>query len=383
MAGKPLNRPSWAVLAGAALLTGISGFGAANLLSKKETPAAATGVTAPKTELTLPDAYISQAGISIQDVSSGNLAAEISAPGTVVASPNGEAVVVARAAGTVIHMDKRLGDPVSAGQVIATVDSLDAATMASDRSVAATRAIQAHAVLAREKKLFDQGVTARQDFEAAQAAADVADAEARRATAIAQAARVSSNGRSVAIVSPINGRITAQAATLGAYVTSDTELFRVANTEGVQIEAAVPAADARNVNVGDMVSISTGGSVTIEGKVRSVTPTARATTGAATVVVTPGSNSAMLVPGAGVQVQLHAASATTTGMIIPEEAVQVIDGKDSVFVKTAKGFKVQPVTVARRTGGRAEIRAGLASGQRIATRNAFLLKAELTKSVED
>jgi cobalt-zinc-cadmium efflux system membrane fusion protein len=51
-------------------------------------------------------------------------------------------------------------------------------------------------------------------MEAAQAALAVAQAEARRAATVARAAHVSGSGGSVAIVSPISGRITAQTATL-------------------------------------------------------------------------------------------------------------------------------------------------------------------------
>ena len=68
---------------------------------------------------------------------------------------------------------------------------------------------------------------------------------------------------------------------------------------------------------------------------------------------------------------------------MPEESVQRLEGRDSVFVRTDKGFRVQSVQVGERGGGRAEVLAGLTPGQSIATRNAFLLKAELGKGAED
>ncbi|TPW03862.1 MAG: metal ion efflux membrane fusion protein family [bacterium] len=64
---------------------------------------------------------------------------------------------------------------------------------------------------------------------------------------------------------------------------------------------------------------------------------------------------------------------------MPEEAIQTVEGRDVVFVRTATGFVATPVLIGQRSGGRAQITSGLRAGQTIATRNAFLLKAELGK----
>ncbi|HEY1154220.1 MAG TPA: efflux transporter periplasmic adaptor subunit, partial [Pseudolabrys sp.] len=56
---------------------------------------------------------------------------------------------------------------------------------------------------------------------------------------------------------------------------------------------------------------------------------------------------------------------------------QTVEGREVVFVRTANGFSATPVVVGQRSGGRAQITSGLRSGQTIAARNAFLLKAAL------
>ena len=66
-----------------------------------------------------------------------------------------------------------------------------------------------------------------------------------------------------------------------------------------------------------------------------------------------------------------------------EPSVQVIEGRDAVFVRTTTGFRVQPVSVSQRSGGRAVILQGLKGGETLAVKNAFLLKAELGKSAEE
>ena len=79
-----------------------------------------------------------------------------------VASPGGEAVLTAHAVGTVVRVFRRLGEPARAGETLALVESREAALATS--------------ILAREKRLFEQGVTARQDYETAKAEAEAAAA---------------------------------------------------------------------------------------------------------------------------------------------------------------------------------------------------------------
>lgn len=87
-----------------------------------------------------------------------------------------------------------------------------------------------------------------------------------------------------------------------------------------------------------------------------------------------------LQPGLAVRVRLKPSRGeSSTAIVVPEEAVQSVEGRDVVFVRTAAGFKAVPVSLGRRSAGRVEILSGLSNGQTIATRQAFLLKAELGK----
>lgn len=383
---QPLFPHSWPMIGGIAAAAVLAGFGIARWTAPVA-PAPVAEKVAEKAaqkggpvELTLPDAYLQTANIVIDKVTSAGAGAEILAPATVTATPQGEAIVVARASGAIVRIGKRLGDSVRAGEVLALVESLDAAGFAADRSVAGAKAEQARRVYDRELSLFKQGVTPRQDMEAAQSALAVAQAEARRAAVVARAAHVSGSGGSVAIVSPISGRITAQTATLGAYVEPQAEMFRVAGSNALQIEASVGAQDATRIAAGDPVSIllPTGASVT--GKVRSITPTLNGASQSATVVIMPDAAGSALLIGQGLQVRIRArAGGGKPTLSVPEEAVQVLDGRDVVFLRTRGGFRAQPVLVGTRSGGTAQILSGLEAGVAIATRNAFLLKAEATK----
>lgn len=416
-------QPGWPLAAGLAAVAAALGFGAAHWLAAPTAgaptagtnapaattaaarpaavtaPAAATAAAKPATadapaapasapaaadgdavEIKIPADYLAAARIAVEAVGDGGWKGELITSGTVTAPPNSEAVVVARAAGNVTRVLRQLGDTVRAGEALALVDSPEAAAMAAERGVANARLDLARKSHAREAGLFAQGVTPRQDMEAAQAALAVAEAEARRAASVAQAAHVAADGKSLAVVSPIGGKVTAQAAALGGFVAPQTELFRVAGDGPAQVEASVAAADIARVAAGDKATIVAAGGATVAATVRSVTPTVGGGARAATVVLTPSARG--LVVGEGVQARLHLRGAAA-GLVVPEDAVQNVDGHDVLFVRTRDGFRARPVLVGARGGGVAQIVSGVNAGERVATRNAFLVKADMIKSARD
>jgi cobalt-zinc-cadmium efflux system membrane fusion protein len=364
--------------AGAVVLAAAGGYGAARLTGPKvEAPAS---VEAPATAdgLVLDAAHITAAGIVLETVSAGSPSGEILASAQVVSTPDGQAVLTAHAPGAVTRILKRLGDSVRAGETVAVVESRDAANIAAAQGTAQARATLAQKRLERERGLFDQRVSPRQDLEQAEAEAAAANAEARGAQAAASAARVARDGRSVLVTSPINGRLTGANASLGSFVQAETELFRVADPSRIQIEAAVSAADARRLAAGGRATVQLSDGSSIPASIRSVTPALDAQTRAATVVLNLASGA--VTPGQSVQVRLQAGSAPQTGVSVPQEAIQRVDGRDVVFVRTTSGFKPQAVSLGERGAGRVAITSGLSAGQSIATRNAFMLKAELGKN---
>ena len=318
---------------------------------------------------------IATSDIEIISVEASSLDAEIIAQGSVAPSPQGQAILSAGAEGRVSRINKRLGDAVGRGETIATIESREAAAISSDVASAASRAELAQSRYTREQRLFEERVTARADLETARAELQQAVTEANRARQAASAASVS--GRFIAVRSPISGRVTAAPAVLGSYVTPQDELFRISNPNQIQIEAAVPPEDARKIAPGDPARVDTPEGE-IAAKVLAVTPAADVENRSAIVVLSPGAH-AGLVPGEYVRARIspRAGSGTSSALVVPAEAVQSVEGRDVVFVRTPTGFRAQPVRTGSRSGDRIEIVEGLAAGTQIAGRNAFLLKAEL------
>ena len=181
----------------------------------------------------------------------------------------------------------------------------------------------------------------------------------------------------MAVSSPISGRVTSENVSLGAFVQPETELMRVADASKIQIEAAVGPTDAQRLTPGDRAIIELPDGRTAEARVRAVTPGLANDTRSATAVLDV---SGSLQPGLAVRVRLlPSRGSTSNAIVVPEDAVQTLEGRDIVFVRTAKGFRAQTVTIGQRSNGRVEILKGLVGGAQVATKNAFLLKAELGK----
>jgi len=377
----PSSAAKTAILAGVIVIALLGGIALDRLWlrSGASAPTVPSETESASDTLKLDAARIRDAGIGLLRVAPGDLTSQIIAQATVAATPEGTAVIGARADGTVTEIRKRLGDRVVKGEVLGAIQSREAAKLAEDRGKSQARVVRAQQAFDRQKHLLAANATSRQDYDAAEAEWRIATAELARANAASAASGVASDGGSLNIISPVSGRITAAPAVLGAYVVAGTDLFRVADPTKLEVQAALPSIDAQRIAVGDtgIIDLPRG---PIAATVRAITPDINLQSRAATAVLVPRSAGA-LQPGQLVSVRIavaHGHSDQAT-VLIPSMAIQKMDGGDAVFVRSPEGFRVRPVITGAESGGMTEVRSGLKPGEEIATANSFLLKAELEK----
>ena len=381
-----LNPDRTKLLAGAAAIALVAGLGglwigqAGTEQPAEEKAEEAEEEQGPEGFVVMTPERIIASGIVVERVQAGSIGGEILAQATVTAPPEGRAILTARADGAVVRITKRLGDPVGAGETVAMLESREAAQFVAERNAAAARAIAARNAAARERRLFNAKITARQDLEAAEAVGAEAEAELRRANAAVQTAGVTGGGRYLAVRSPIDGRITEVDTQLGAYVSAGAELFNVSNPRSIQVEAAVPAADAQRIQPGDRAVVELPNGGTVDAVVRSTSPALDPASRAASVILQLGGAAGGLVQGQGLRARITPRGSQTSGIVLPEEAVQQVEGRDVAFVQVRSGFQAVPVTVGRRSGGRIEIVSGVRPGQLVVTEGAFVLKSQLGAS---
>jgi cobalt-zinc-cadmium efflux system membrane fusion protein len=317
----------------------------------------------------------SAAGVSVITPGRGG-GADILLPGRVTLAANALAALGAPVSGTVERVHVSAGANVAAGSPIATLRSADAASGRASLDAAGAGVRAAQAAAGRDRRLFDAGVVARQDWEASQAAAEKAQADYRAAQAQVRAmGGPGANGVTV-LRSPIGGVVTRIETQVGGFLTQGALVAEVADQSRAEYVFDAPAAAAGSIRLGQVIHVQTPDGQEASATISAVAPGASGGN-TATVRATPSGRTASV--GSVVSARVMTGAVSNGAIIVPSEAVQTVGGRPVVFVVEAAGFRAKPVTPGRVAAGSTEILRGLTGTERIAGKGAFLLKAELGK----
>ena len=374
-----MNDRKW-ILTGAAAalaLTAGLGFGLGRLTDKA--PAA---VAHDETEdashedgfIALSAADAVKAGVLTTTVGRGG-GSELVLPGRVTLAANASAGLGASVSGTVERVHVATGDRVAAGSAIATLRSAEGATARASVDAATAGARAAQAAANRDRRLFDAGVAARQDWEASQAASDKAQADLRAARAQVAAQGAPSAGGLATLRAPISGVVTRIDARVGGFLTQGGLVAEIADQGQLEYVFDAPPASAGAIKAGDDIVVQRPDGGEASARIVAVAPSALGS-GAAMVRARPTAPA----PPTGSIVSARVILAKGPGgLTVPADAVQTLEGRSVVFVAEPKGFRATPVVTGRTAAGSVEILKGLTGDERIASKGAFRLKAELGK----
>lgn len=327
---------------------------------------------------------ITAAGIKVAPAGPGKLAREVSVPGRITAAADRMAQIVPKVGGTVTEARKNLGDTVEKGEVLALIESREMAEAVADHLAASRAEELARTTFNREKGLWDKKITAEQDYLNARNAHQEAkirlDLSKQKLQALGHDGNVGKDGstRFHELRSPLSGRVIARELTLGEYVDSTHSAYTVADLSLVWVDTAIAPSDLAFVREGQSAMI-TGGASKAEGKLIFVSPAIDPATRAAKAIIELDNTDGTWRPGEFANAAI-VTSAQEVDIIIPKDAVQTIEGKPAVFVRTAKGFEKREVTTGREDSRHVEILSGLSFGEPIAVSSTFTLKAELGKA---
>jgi len=329
--------------------------------------------------VTLSPQQIADAGIEIVRPSVGGVAGAIEISATVEGDPQGVQVVSSSIGGRLVSLTRNLGQSVQRGDAMAVIESREAASLKAEVEAARARAALAQSNLRREQRLFAERVSPEQDLIAARTAATEADIALRLAQQ--QVAATGGGGGAlnrIAVRAPISGQVIARSATLGQTVAADAELFRIANLSQVTVTMSLLPADAGRVRPGARVEVTAPGRRQ-EARVTFVSPVLDETTRLVPVIATIDNRAGQWRIGENVNASIQIPARGDRTVAVPSAAVQMIEDRPHVFVRTDTGFKATPVTLGRTNGGQVVIASGLTGSERIASSNSFTLKAELGK----
>ena len=331
-----------------------------------------------------------QLGIEVAVARAGSVQTSLTLPGTIALNADRRVHIVSRIPGIVQEIRKQLGDAVRAGEVMAVIDSRELADTKAAYLAARERVTLAETTFAREKDLWEKKISPEEDYlKAKQALAEVrielqVAAQKLRALGFAEASVQQLAGRANAsltryeVVAPFAGTVIEKHIAVGEMLKDDTEAFVVADLSTVWVDLNLSTKDLALVRKGQRVVIAATTTMQAEGTVSYISPVVSdETRTVVTRVVLPNPDGRWR-PGLFVTAKL-ATSETPVAVLIPKTATQSIDGQPSVFVQTPEGFAPRPVTLGRANETHVEITAGLQAGERYATTETFILKAELGK----
>lgn len=169
--------------------------------------------------------------------------------------------IKARAAGELQGLNKREGDPVAAGEVVARIDPTEAqarvrqAQQQAESALAQVRIAQRN--LSNNQALVSQGFISATALETTQANLAAAEANHRAAEAALDIAR-KGLGDTV-LRSPIAGQVSARPVQNGERMAIDARVLEVVDLSAFEMEAALSPADAAAVQSGQKARLQVEG----------------------------------------------------------------------------------------------------------------------------
>lgn len=312
--------------------------------------------------------------------------------------------------GRIMKVYVKVGDRVTAGQVLARMHSHDIHEARSEFQKAKVELARLDSQRAfaersrdRMKRLLDLKAASQEQLESAErelrntlAAIDAAKAELVRTRAhIEEFLDVSADDPPdhkpgdldhdddlVPIKAPAAGVILSRNANVGTVAKPGDELFVISDLSSIWMMAAVPEDALGKVRIGmsAQVFVRAFDGRPFPGRIARIGDQLDAETRTVQVRIVLTNASGQLKP------EMYATAEAVSGgseeaLYVPQESVQELNGHAIVFVQTADDkFVARAVETGARMGGLVTIRSGLDASNRVAARGAFVLKSQMLKS---
>jgi RND family efflux transporter MFP subunit len=308
-----MKKAAWIALAiGLAVAVGLVGR---NYVKKRDIAGVPAQSNAIKTE-----AFLDIVSADIYTTQNRELAIGVGISGNVKAANS--AMVKARVAGELQGLSVREGDRVRAGQVIARVESSEFSARVRQ---AQQQADAAKAQLDTAQRSFDnnqalvnQGFISQTALDTARNSLNAAQANHKAAMEAITLARKSQDD--AVLRAPISGQIAQRAAQNGERVGIDARIVEIVDLSRLELEVAVPTADAAGVQVGQVALVRIDGfAEPVRATVARISPAAQA---ANRTVLTYLSLPALPGLRQGLFAQGSLGLTRTTGVAVPLSAVR-------------------------------------------------------------
>lgn len=317
--------------------------------------------------------------------------------------------IVAPVQGKILYDGVKVGDYVSSGQKIATIQNSEVVKIyanyiheAHNNEILLRQAkIKLNLLkknLDREKSLFDQGISAKKDYDNSNTEYELAKSEIEglnehRTHLRAEAEALLLNygvklgkteSETIQSVSPIitnhGGIVTKKYITEGSVVTVDHDLYDISDLSKVYLNINIQDKDIKNIDLGQpVIFTSESTNKSFSGTINYINPDVNPETKAFVVrAVLPNPNGALKSGAFGkVNIELNK---TKPLIFIPNESLQTYNNQKFVFIDIGN-YKYKKVVINPEKTSKEGfyITQGLKENQKIVISGAFILKSELLK----
>jgi len=334
-----------------------------------------------------------QNGVVVAPAKKQRLAGTISATGKVEANADRIAHVSPRISGKIVEVRASLGDSVSAGQALASLDSVELGEALNRYHQSKTKLALAQSNMDRIKALVEKKIAARKDILQAEtdykmAQSELHTDEERLSLYGVSASELQGEGHKrplLPVKSPIGGIITEKHAIVGELSDPSKSLYTVADLSSVWVLVDINEKDLAKIRKGQTATVMVGAfpDLKLKGRITYIADLVNESTRTVKARIEVANPGRKLKPEMFATAELALASdapPVLAVLAVPEEAVQELEGKKLLFVtENGTEFERRPVELGRAAVGMVEITGGLKEGERYAVKGGFVLKSEIKK----
>ena len=278
-------------------------------------------------------------------------------------APVDEVTIIPKAMGNVTGVNVELGQKVTKGTVLFTIDSTQVATTYNQAKAGYT---DAQTNLSRMEALYKEGAVSLSQYEQAKTAYTVA-----RETYTAAGDGMSN----YTVTAPIDGYITSINVAVGSMASQAAAAATIANIDRLEIETSLSETMINKIKVGDKVDVlvSSASDKPFTGTVTALSPAPAAGSLTYPMKVTLDNATAEVKPGMFAEVVIT--SDKTAGVIaLPSNAVLVKSSKTVVATLVDNKILFKEVVVGVDNGTLAEIKSGVKAGDTVVIEGQYYLE---------
>jgi membrane fusion protein (multidrug efflux system) len=287
--------------------------------------------------------------VAVEPAALGDIATYYRA--TASLDPDKRADVLARVSGVIERLVAEEGDRVVKGQVLLNIQDDE---YRHRTTMARVDLEKQEARLARAQKIFEQGLSSAEDFDAIRT--DTASAKANLELAELELSYTD-------VRAPFTGHVVRRFVDPGQTVSNGTALYSLADMDRLLARVFIPAKEFRSIRSDQPVQLmvtSTGDRLT--GRIDLVNPLVDPESGTIKVTVEVTRYPPTTRPGDFVEVSI-VTDAHTDSLLVPRIAVVTERGQESVYVVDGDTARQRPVDVGFEDDDHAEILSGIEPGE--------------------